>query len=839
MRTLPVCLPLVLALCAPALASKNGPVDGPGLLEIARAVRTETGDIPRLRTKKDGKEIELPLEHTHVFAEVVGPVARVDVVQTYGNPFEVPIEAVYVFPLPENSAVDDMKIKVGDRIIRAEIKKRADARKEYEAAKKAGHTTALLEQERPNIFTQSVANIAPGEQIEVMIRYVQHLTYDAGEYEFVFPMVVGPRFIPGAATGKKGSGWSPDTDEVPDASRITPPIVGAGMRTGHDISLEVMIEAGLPIVDFAAPTHEVDAYSEEDGILRVALSEKDSLPNRDFVMRYRVDGDATQVATLAHRDERGGFFSLVLQPPRLDVEKLVGKRELIFVVDVSGSMFGVPLGLAKDAMRLALAQTRPVDTFNIYTFAGNTKRLFDAPRPANDTNLRAAMSFLASARAGGGTYLAKAVDEALSPGVAEGRHRYVFFLTDGYVGNEKAIFAGASGLVRALKRMGQRARVFSLGTGGSVNRHLLDGLAKAGKGVAVYVTNREDPARAVNRFYRSIDHAVLSDVRIDWGDLDVESTFPAQAPDLFATRPLVIHGRYGTPGRGTVTIRARAGKRDVVIPVEVVLPEKTTHKDALASLWARAKVADLSRRLWTGHDSDAVEAITKVGLEFRLVTAYTSFVAVDHSRVIGDGKPKKVVQPVAAPEGVAVNRAAPAGAIYGAAASGGVLKSLGGRGHSVQHGTGGLGMRGTGVGGGGGNAVGLGGIGTMGYGRGAGKMSKKERRVRIPRVRAAQVVITGSLDRSIIQRVIRRHRNQIRAVYESALKSNPTLAGKVVIKMTIGADGKVEKVEIAESTLKDKRVEERLMKVVKRLQFPKLPGGGKMVVSYPFVFSPN
>ena len=836
MRTPPVCLPLVFALCAPAVASKNHPEDAPGLLEIARAVRTAPGDLPRLKTKQDGKEIELPLEHTHVFAEVVGPVARVDVVQTYGNPFEAPIEAVYVFPLPENSAVDDMKIKVADRIIRARIRKRADARKAYEAAKEAGHTAALLEQERPNIFTQSVANIAPGEKIEVMVRYVQHLTYDAGEYEFVFPMVVGPRFIPGVATGKEGTGWSPDTGEVPDASRITPPIVGAGMRTGHDISLEVVVEAGLPIVDFAAPTHAVDAYEEEGGVLRVALSDKDSLPNRDFVMRYRVDGKAPQVATLAHRDERGGFFSLVIQPPRLDVEKLVGQRELIFVVDVSGSMFGVPLGLAKDAMRLALAQARPVDTFNIYTFAGNTQRLFDAPRPANDTNLRAAMSFLSSARAGGGTYLAKAVDEALGPGVTGGRHRYVFFLTDGYVGNEKAIFSGAERLVRALKRKGQRARVFGLGTGGSVNRHLLDGLAKAGEGVSVYVTNREDPARAVNRFYRSIDHAVLSDVRIDWGDLDVEATYPAQAPDLFATRPLVVHGRYGTPGRGTVTIRARAGKRDVVIPVEVVLPEKTTHTGALASLWARAKVADLSRRLWDGHDNDAVEAITKVGLEFRLVTAYTSFVAVDHSRSVGDGSPEKVVQPVEAPEGVDVARAAPPAAVVSAAAGGGVLGSLGGRGPAVQYGAGGLGVFGTGAGGGG--AQGIGTVG-HGYGRGAGKMGKKERRVRVPSVRAAQAVVTGSLDRSIIQRVIRRHRNQIRRVYESALKASPKLAGKVVVKFTVGADGKVTKAEISESTLKNKQVEEGILRVVKRWIFPKPAGGSEVEITYPFVFSVN
>lgn len=814
-------------LLKPTHSPSGEPVSSPALLQAAQRVRTEAGDLPQLQIAVDGEQLKLPLEHTHVFAELGAYTARVDVVQTYHNPFKEPIEAVYVFPLPENSAVDDMKIKIGERVIEADIQKRDEARKTYEDAKRQGHTAALLEQERPNIFTQSVANIAPGERIEVMIRYVQTLTYDAGEYEFVFPMVVGPRFIPGeVAVGQQGNGWSPDTEVVPDASRITPPILGAGVRSGHDISLEVVLDAGFPVMDLDLPTHEVDAAEQDDGTLHVRLKDHDSIPNRDFVMRYRVDAEAPQVALQAHRTGKEGFFSLVVQPPKLDVDELVGQREIIFVVDVSGSMSGVPLGLAKDAVRLAVRQLRPVDTFNIYTFAGQTARAFATPRPANQANITTGLRFVEQTMAGGGTYLAQAVQEALSPPVEAGRHRYVFFLTDGYVGNEKQIFDAASALVAEQKRRGQRANVFSLGTGSSVNRHLLDGLAKAGQGLAVYATNREDPSRAVNRFFGAIDHAVLRDLKIDWGGLAVQSVQPAELPDLFASRPLVLHGRYARAGSGTVTLRGKAGGQAFVRKIQVTLPERGTKHAALPTLWARAEVEDLSRRLWAGPDKEAVDAITAIGLKHRIVTAYTSFVAVDRSRKVGKGKPKKVVQPVETPEGVDASMAAPSHA-------------------TVGHGVGGMGLLGTGSGGGGvgyGRVHGMARLGDTGsYGRGAGGEGAMGKRAAAPTVRmaAADGAVHGSMDKSVIQRVIRRHTAQVRHAFEKALKSNPTLKGKLVLRITIGADGKVEAVEATEDTLGVPTLTADILRIVGRWHFPKPAGGGKIVVSWPFVFAPG
>ncbi len=421
-------------------------------------------------------------------------------------------------------------------------------------------------------------------------------------------------------------------------------------------------------------------------------------------------------------------------------------------------------------------------------------------------------------------------------------------MTDGYVGNERAIFAGAEGLVRELKRKGQRAKVFSLGTGSSVNRHLLDGLAKAGKGAARYVTLREEPARAVNRFYRAIDHAVLSDIRIDWGELDVKDTWPKGLPDLFATRPLVVRGRYDRPGRGTVTLSAKVNGRSVELPFEVELPASTEGHDALATLWARAQVADLETRLWSGDAApEVVEQITQTGLEFRMVTPYTSFVAVDRSRVVGDGDPKTIVQPVEAPEGVNPAMAAPPMAMkMVGTASGGAM------------GKGGLGLRGVGRGGGGmgygtGPTMQLGASvaegdalvadafdGTAGLGVGFGRVDTggglKGKKQVVPRVRAAHPKVTGALDVNVVRRVIRRHHNEIRYLYEKQLKSNPNLKGRLVLELVI-EEGKVVAAKVVESTLKSAAIEEGIVKVAKRWRFPKVKGGGKVVVRYPFVFS--
>jgi len=309
-----------------------------------------------------------PLKHTEVKAEISGFLSRTVVKQMFENPFTENIEAVYVFPLPQNAAVDDMTMHIGSRIIRGRIMKREEARAVYEAAKVRGQITSLLDQQRPNIFTQSVANIMPGEQIEISISYVETLSYENGTYEYTFPMVVGPRYIPGNPTGKQGGGWSQDTDTVPDASKITPIVTPENTRAGHDISIEVVLDAGVPIDEIRSLLHEVDVERPSLHAAVIRLKGNDVIPNKDFILKYDVSGGKIEDAILLHRSERGGFFTLILQPPEKIMPEDVAPKELVFVLDTSGSMEGFPIEKAREAMKMAIGGLYPQDTFNLITF---------------------------------------------------------------------------------------------------------------------------------------------------------------------------------------------------------------------------------------------------------------------------------------------------------------------------------------------------------------------------------------------------------------------------------------------------------------------------------------
>ncbi|HEV7842478.1 MAG TPA: VIT and VWA domain-containing protein, partial [Pyrinomonadaceae bacterium] len=356
-----------------------------------------------------------PLKRTNVKAEISGFLSRVRVTQEFENPFKEKIEAVYTFPLPQAAAVDDMTMRVGDRTVRGRILRREEAQAVYDAAKSNGQVASLLDQERPNIFTQSVANIMPGERITVEISYVETLKYEDGAYEFTFPMVVGPRYIPGTPTGKQAGGTKPDTDKVPDASRITPPVMPQGVRAGHDISLEVSLDAGVSLDGITSNSHEIDVDRKSASSAIVRLKNRTEIPNKDFKLRYDVAGKLMADAVLTHRSDRGGFFTMILQPPERVAAQDVMPKELVFVLDTSGSMNGFPIEKAKETMKLALDGLYPQDTFNLITFAGDTQILFDRPVPATPENLKKAQAFLASRSGGGGTEMMKAIRAALDP----------------------------------------------------------------------------------------------------------------------------------------------------------------------------------------------------------------------------------------------------------------------------------------------------------------------------------------------------------------------------------------------------------------------------------------
>ncbi len=793
------------------------------LREALASVRTEPGELPRLELRAAGETLLLPLSHTAVQIRVTGPVARVEVKQTYRNPQPKPIEAIYVFPLPENSAVDGMTMIIGERRIVAEIKRRQEARQTYEDARRDGHTAALLEQERRNVFTQSVANIPPGETVDVVISYLQTLTYDAGRYEVVFPMVVGPRFVPGKPTGRRsGHGSADDTDAVPDASRITPPVLGAGVRSGHDISLELLVDPGVAIESWEVPTHEVEEVSG-GAPLHLRLAPHDRIPNRDLVLFYDVAGEKAQAALLTQaRSQEGSsrYFTLMVQPPALDVDALVGDRELVFVVDVSGSMSGAPLAMCQDAMREAIRRLRPSDTFNVITFASGEARRFEQPRPANDTHLQAALEFVNDLYAAGGTMMGLGVEAALSPEVASGRQRSVFFLTDGYVGNEDEITRLVRRFIGALSQKQQRARVFSFGVGSSTNRALLDDIARYGNGLAVYASTRQDPLAAVNRYFNVIDKAVMTQVEVDWGDLTVNDVLPSVVPDLFATRPLVLHGKVTGSGRARIVVRGWANRRWIELPVEVDL-DQTRADDVLGTLWARTKIEDLGRDAYSEEDPGQVaESITRLALEHRLVTAYTSFVAVDRSRKV-DGPSTTMVQPVECPEGV---DCAMAGAeLVGPTA-----------GHEVRRV-----IRQSPIGGGGGGggvarapAGVLGQLrkpgGAAGSGWAVGGLVQKS-------PSAMRSVGQGSLDRNVIQQVVNRNIARIQRCYERELLRQPGLSGKLVVEWIIGKDGRVTRVRVVYDSTGSSAVANCIMTAIRGWRFP-APTGGEVVVSYPFIF---
>ncbi len=327
---------------------------------------------------KNGTELgSCPLNSTKVKTDISGFIARVRVTQEFENTFTEPIEAVYTFPLSQNSAVDEMTMRVGERMIRSQIMKRDDARQVYETAKSEGKTAALLDQERPNIFTQAVANIMPGEKILIEISYVETLKYEDGSYEFVFPMTIGPRYNPYS---------------VADAAKVSPPI--AAMRAGHDISIEVNIDAGVPIEAIRSKLHRIDQINFTPNNSKVTLTDIKTIPNKDFILRYDVSGKRIEDAILTHRDERGGFFTMILQPPDKIASEDRTPKEIVFVLDTSGSMSGFPIEKAKEAMRMSLEGLYPNDTFNLITFAGDTEILFDEPVPATRENLDKAQRIL-------------------------------------------------------------------------------------------------------------------------------------------------------------------------------------------------------------------------------------------------------------------------------------------------------------------------------------------------------------------------------------------------------------------------------------------------------------
>jgi Ca-activated chloride channel family protein len=464
--------------------------------------------------------------------------------------------------------------------------------------------------------------------------------------------------------------------------------------------------------------------------------------------------------------------------------------------------------------------------------------------PANTTNILQGTEYVTNLQAGGGTYMADAVKAALKDKVEDGRSRYVFFMTDGYVGNEAQIIADAGAYVKAHKKNGQRAKVFGFGVGSSVNRYLLDGLGKEGEGLTVYSTTREDPVTSVNKFYRYIDSPVIEDIKIDWNGLQVSDVYPSQTPDLFASHPMTLHAKIAEQaGEHTIFVRGKYNGKTIELPVQVTTTAQNLERAPLATLWARSKVNDLERDLWNGNQASTIDAITALGLSYRMVTKYTSFVAVDKSSKV-DGKSQTIVQPVETPEGVDASMAGPGQVQYLQAAPP-AKKAMA----YENYGSVGLGLSGTGSGGGGygaikgtavGDSAGLGGLARRKEeARPAATVAPKDdapkaeaerdekRADKATKSVAPALILAGNLDRNALLGLLASHKAEVKACFESAKQT-----GSITLHWFVTSAGVALQVKMLSSS--DKSLEQCLAAKLKTWSFPKASGNNAEIT---FTFS--
>ncbi len=591
----------------------------------------------------------LPLKSTKIDATIAGVIAEVRVTQTYANTGSVPLEAVYVFPGSTKAAVHGLTLRVGDRQIEAVIKERGEARQVYEQAKTEGRTASLLEQQRPNVFQMNVANILPGDLVKVELRYTELLSPVDGEYRFVSPGVVGPRY-----SNRPAAGHAADPTEafvqnpyLPENSGVEPPA----------FDLRVHIDGGVPVRDAACTTHNTRIRYASPTSLDVALDgTQPDAGNRDFILRYRLTGDALQAGLLLAQGDHENTFLAMIQPPARPVAADLPARDYVFILDVSGSMRGFPLDTAKTLMRDLLAAPRPKDTFNVLLFAGDSRVFSAESLPATDTNVARAIQFVESNGGGGGTELLPALKNAFALPRPADTARTVVILTDGYVSVESEAYA----FVRENLGAGN---VFTFGIGSSVNRELIEGLARAGQGEPFVVTGDTDAADAASRFADYIAAPVLTGIDVSFPGFDAYDVEPVALPDVFASRPVILHGKWRGQPAGEIVLTGRTGSAPYVARLPVAQAGRIDAPDVLSQLWARTRIARLGDDLAVSSGSrheDASPAgklkaeITALGLGYNLLTPFTSFVAVDTVVRKDPADPTQTVkQPLQLPQGVA------------------------------------------------------------------------------------------------------------------------------------------------------------------------------------------
>jgi Ca-activated chloride channel homolog len=601
---------------------------------------------PRLKTespyffvKSDNPGVDqLPLKSTQVNVKVSGVIADVTVVQTYKNEGQRAIEAKYVFPGSTRAAVHGMNVRLADRLITAKIREKQQAKIEYDAAKQEGKTAALLEQHLPNVFQMNVANIMPGDDVKVELRYTELLLPTDGNYQFVFPTVVDPRYN------------SPQSSQA-NATWVAQPILPKGQNSPTSAAtpafdIHVTLNTPIGVKEVRSSSHTISSYTEQGGATVVGLNPTaEPTNNRDFILNYRLAGDKIETGVMLYKGQDENFFLAMVEPPKAPAATAITPREYIFVVDISGSMHGFPLDTAKGVLRELIGGLRPSDTFNVLLFSGSSSFLSPQSVPATKANIDQAIRTIDKQGGGGSTELIPALKRVYAQPKNADVSRTVVVVTDGYVTVEREAF-------ELVRNNLSSANVFSFGIGSSVNRHLMEGLARAGMGEPFIITQPAEAAEQAARFRKMIDSPVLTNVKVRFEGLDVYDVEPRQLPDLLAQRPLIVFGKWKGEAKGTLIVDGNSANG----PLHFSLPinaSNATDTAALRHLWARHRIAALSDQEALEGGSAAKEAITDLGLKYSLLTQYTSFLAVD--QVVRNKAPAdstSVNQPSPLPQGV-------------------------------------------------------------------------------------------------------------------------------------------------------------------------------------------
>ncbi len=578
---------------------------------------------------------QFPLKETKVTTNINGSIAETYVVQTYTNNGTNPINASYVFPASTKVSVHGMKMQIGDQVITAQMKEKEEAKQEFEEAKSEGKSASLLEQQRPNVFTMDVANVMPGDTVNIELHYSELIAPTEGTYQFVFPTVVGPRYAGSSADA------SADTNQF-----AASPFLPQGEKAPGKYDINVNLSAGVPITGLTAKSHKIDIAWADVSAAQVTLSDSsDFAGDRDFILDYKLTGQDVNCGLMLNAGEDENFFMLMVQPPERIEPEEIPPREYIFVLDVSGSMSGYPLDTAKELIRDLVSNLKKTDRFNLILFAGASEQMAPASIPATPKNIQSAIDLIDRQNGRGGTELAPALKNAVNLPRDEQFSRSIVVITDGYISEEQEIF-------ELINKNMDTANFFSFGIGTSVNRYLIDGIAKTGLGEAFVVTDSADASDTAERFRTYIQSPILTDIHVTYSDFEVYDMEPFHIPTLFAQRPIVIFGKWRGEPSGTIQISGKTAGGNYVQDIQVadVKPLETT--GAIRYLWARTMVESLTDYGFTTEEENVKKKVTELGLKYNIMTPYTSFIAVLDIVRNPDGQSTDVDQPLPLPSQV-------------------------------------------------------------------------------------------------------------------------------------------------------------------------------------------